>query len=263
MTQLSNVGASSPPLTARQIVASTLLGVDPPRLPSRQLVRAGELFGIAEGATRVALSRMVRAGELVATDGWYELAGHLLEHQARQAEGRHPRLLPWSGDWCLDIVRGDRRPAAERTALRTAMRGLRYAEQREGVWTRPDNLDPERLPDARSVRDAQCDSLAARPRTVDARSLAERLWDLEAWSTAGRGFLRALDASRARLDRGDRAELAAGWELSAAVLRHLLADPLLPAELLPAEWPGDGLRTLYDGYDFTFKRVWREAFVEV
>ena len=29
-------------------------------------------------------------------------------------------------------------------------------------------------------------------------------------------------------------ELAPGFELSAAVLRHLQADPLLPAELLPA-----------------------------
>src|SRR5829696_4222613 len=89
--------AHPPPLTARQIVASTLLGADPPRLPSRQLVRAGELFGVAEGATRVAISRMVRAGELVARDGWYELAGALLARQARQAEGRHPVLRAWSG----------------------------------------------------------------------------------------------------------------------------------------------------------------------
>ena len=52
------------PLSARSVVASTLLGMRPPRLPTQILVRSGALFGIAEGTTRVALSRMVAAGEL-------------------------------------------------------------------------------------------------------------------------------------------------------------------------------------------------------
>jgi phenylacetic acid degradation operon negative regulatory protein len=30
------------------------------------------------------------------------------------------------------------------------------------------------------------------------------------------------------------------------VVRHLLADPVLPAELLPADWPGTALRALYE-----------------
>ncbi len=71
-------------LTARSVVASTLLGMTPPRLSSQLLVRSGELFGIAEGTTRVALSRMVAAGELEAVGGSYQLAGHLLTRQERQ-----------------------------------------------------------------------------------------------------------------------------------------------------------------------------------
>jgi len=31
-------------------------------------------------------------------------------------------------------------------------------------------------------------------------------------------------------------------------VRHLLNDPMLPAELLPADWPGARLRTAY--HDF-------------
>ena len=54
------------PLTARSVIASTLLGVDPPRLPALALVRSGELFGLREGATRTALSRMAANGEVVA-----------------------------------------------------------------------------------------------------------------------------------------------------------------------------------------------------
>jgi phenylacetic acid degradation operon negative regulatory protein len=35
---------------------------------------------------------------------------------------------------------------------------------------------------------------------------------------------------------------------AAAIVRHLLTDPTLPAELLPADWPGAGLRAAY--HDF-------------
>ena len=41
-------------------------------------------------------------------------------------------------------------PAA-RAELRAAMAALRLAELREGVWLRPDNLDPQRLPAAQAV----------------------------------------------------------------------------------------------------------------
>ena len=47
-------GGSGRALTARSVVASTLLGMSPPRLSSQLLVRSGELFGITEGTTRVA-----------------------------------------------------------------------------------------------------------------------------------------------------------------------------------------------------------------
>ena len=50
-------------------------------------------------------------------------------------------------------------------------------------------------------------------------------------------------------------DLAPGFELSAAVLRHLQADPLLPADLLPPGWPGPRLRAGYDRWDRQYRRV--------
>ena len=47
--------------------------------------------------------------------------------------------------------------------------------------------------------------------------------------------------------------LAPGFELSAAVLRHLQADPLLPAELLPADWPGGRCAPTYDEWDARYR----------
>src|SRR5690349_21214627 len=93
-------------LSARSVVASTLLGMTPPRLSSRLLVRSGELFGIAEGTTRVALSRMVAAGELEVDDGGYRLAGHLLARQERQRASRSDPggRDAWTGGWDLQVV---------------------------------------------------------------------------------------------------------------------------------------------------------------
>lgn len=256
--------AGGRPLSARSVIASTLLGVEPPALPSRELVRAGELFGIAEGTVRVALSRMVSAGELAADDGWYRLTGRLLDRQARQSEGRHPQLRTWDGDWSMWIVEPVRRSAADRSELRNAMRALRAAELREGVWLRPDNLDPDRLAHQQAVATSQCRSFVARPEgdSTDGE-LAAELWDLDSWASIATLLEGEMAAFIARLEHGEVDALAPAWELSAAVLRHLVADPLLPSELLPATWPGDDLRAAYDRYDVAFKQLWRQAFVEV
>jgi phenylacetic acid degradation operon negative regulatory protein len=46
------------------------------------------------------------------------------------------------------------------------------------------------------------------------------------------------------------------------VLRHFQADPLLPGQLLPEDWPGDRLRRDYDRYDTAYRSVLRTWFSE-
>ena len=245
------------PLTARSVIASTLLGMRPPRLPTAILVRSCGLFGITEGTTRVAISRMVAAGELAADDGGYRLTGPLLDRQDRQDESRHGPQR-WDGRWTMAVVVADRRPAPARTELRNAAAQLRLASLREGVWLRPDNLAPDRLPSARAVVDRQCQVFDARPVGTDEPSaLAASLWDLDRWSTGAAALARRIGELVEALESGDLDSLAPGFLASAAVLRHLQADPLLPTELLPPDWPGAALRADYDRYDVAFKQVWR------
>ncbi len=147
------------PLSARSVLASALLGADRARLPVGTLVAMASLFGISDGAARTCLWRMVSNGELTTDDGSYTLAGHLLERRERVAEasriddaGAHQ----WDGTWELAIVSLERRPAADRLELRKAAMALHLGELREGVWIRPDNLDPQRLPPFRAILDQQC-----------------------------------------------------------------------------------------------------------
>jgi phenylacetic acid degradation operon negative regulatory protein len=259
MTQSRNTTRSAErPLTARSIVASALLGTHPPVLRGQLLVRLVELFGVSEGTTRVALSRMVAAGELTVDAGRYALASPaLLARQAAQERGRTSPAGRWDGRWAMAVVTLDRRGAADRLALRDAAAALRLGELREGVWMRPSNLDWE-PGDALSVVGEQCTWMTATPE--DPAAIAASLWDLEGWAADARALAARMKRSRPSLDRDGFDAIPEGFVTSAAVLRMLRADPLLPAALLPKTWPGAALRERYDDYDAALRKLLREFF---
>lgn len=247
------VGAERP-LTARSVLASTLLGTHPPRMPVSALVRAGALFGLGEGTVRTALSRMVAAGEATRTaDGRYELAGALIDRQSRQDISRSAVTVEWSGRWRQGVVDPGSRSAADRSALRRSMERLRLAELRDGVWLRPDNLAADRLPADRDLASEFTRWFDVYP--DDDAELASLLWNLDAWTERATQLRRAMAELAGRLANGDTAALAPGFVLSAAVLRHFHADPLLPRELLDRRWPGDALRADYERYDAAYKAL--------
>jgi phenylacetic acid degradation operon negative regulatory protein len=235
------------PLTARSVLASTLLGLDPPVLAVGRLVETAGLFGISENTARTALSRMAAAGEVVAEDGRYRLSGRLLARQRRQDEGRRPRRRRWNGRWRLALITGPEigaRSAADRADLRAGLTRLRLAEWREGVWLRPDNL----VLDVDGLAASHCSWAVA-----DLEGEAPSLWDVDGWARDARELLAEL-----RSLPDDTDALAPGFVLSAAVLRHLASDPLLPDDLLPARWPGGELRATYDEWDRAYRGLLAE-----
>jgi phenylacetic acid degradation operon negative regulatory protein len=238
------------PFTARSVLASALLGMDPPELPVAQLVRLTGLFGISANRARVALSRMVAAGEAI-TDGsgTYRLAGRLRERQARQVASRSGvTAAPFSGQWWVAVVITTGSTAEIRTARRRALTYARLAELREGVWMRPDNVEVHLPEDLR----ADVEVMTARPEAPE--RLAGALWELPAWADRSNRLL----AQMADLTPDTASALAPGFELSAAVLRHLQADPLLPEALLPSGWPGARLRVDYDRWDARYRTTLRD-----
>jgi phenylacetic acid degradation operon negative regulatory protein len=244
------------PLTARSVVASTLLGTEPPWLPTRKLVQAGDLFGIPEGTIRVALSRMSGAGEVEASGQGYQLAGRLLDRQARQTASRLAATERWDGSWEIALVgSGAARAAPDRALLRQALSDLRLGELREGIWMRPANLPPDRSPEAHVIATAQC--LWVRRADIEPTPDPSELWDLVSWAADARALQSELAGLLPGVEAGDTAALRAGFVASAAVLRLLQRDPLLPPGLTPPDWPGDDLRRDYDRYD----AVWRASFL--
>jgi phenylacetic acid degradation operon negative regulatory protein len=222
-----------PNMTARSVVLSVLLGAHPAWASASELIRLTADFGIKETTLRVALTRMVGAGDLIRSADGYRLSDRLLARQRRQDDAMRPRTRGWSGEWLVLVVTAVGTDARARAALRTTMHDKRFGELREGVWMRPDNL----------ALDLDAD-VAARVRVMKARDdapaeLAGELWDLPGWAETGHRLLDEMAAASGVPGR---------FLVAAAMVRHLLTDPMLPTELLAADWPGARLREAY--HDF-------------
>ncbi|MEP6624448.1 MAG: PaaX family transcriptional regulator C-terminal domain-containing protein [Acidimicrobiia bacterium] len=250
MTRLPTDGDR--PLSARSVMASLLLGRQPPAAPARDLVRWCERFGITAGTARVALHRMTTAGELVRTDEGYQLVGSLARRQREQESSLDHEPTRWDHTWRMAIVVGDARPARVRTDLREALRRARLAEWREGVWMRPANL-----PDL--VEDSRCEWVDARP-DLDAARLADRLFRPVTWRQGADALLARLDAATTTMRTDPEDGMTDAFLAGAASLRHIRADPLLPAVLLPEPWPGRALRAAYRVYQREFTLIARAWF---
>lgn len=215
------------PLNARSIALSALLGSHPPELPVAAIVELGDLFGIAPGTMRTALSRLVSAGEVAADDGRYRLAGRLLDRQREQDVGRTDADRSWHGDWWSATVVTDRRSMADRRRFRSAMAGARMGELRPEQWMRPANIDVQLdLPDV---------TVIVGPMTAgDPLELTRRLWDVGALERRAAELHDALRRSADSLREADSTVVAPAFTTLAACLQYLRSEPQLPVELSPS-----------------------------
>jgi len=221
-------------------VLSVLLGAHPAWATAAELIRLTADFGIREPTLRVALTRMVGAGDLVRSADGYRLSDRLLARQRRQDDALDPKVRAWDGTWSTLVITSVGTDAKTRATLRTTLQAKRFGELREGVWMRPANLDLQLTDDLRGrVR-------VLHARDDDPAGLVDALWDLPTWVGAGR---RLLD------DLSGASDVPARFVAAAATVRHLLADPVLPGELLPDDWPGAALRQAY--HDFAAELVAR------
>ena len=233
-------------MTARSVVLSVLLGAHPAWATAGELIRLTADFGINDNALRVALTRMVASGDLIRSADGYRLSDRLLVRQRRQDDALAPPVRAWDGSWSTLVVTSVGSAARARSALRKTLQESRFGELREGVWLRPSNLRLELRAEITSrvrVLQSHDDSPA---------ELAAQLWDLPAWAATGRGLLDEMAVADGVPGR---------FVAAAGMVRHLLADPLLPAELLPDGWPGDELRSSYT--EFAGELAGRRDHIEV
>jgi phenylacetic acid degradation operon negative regulatory protein len=221
------------------------------RAPVAALVRLLAPLGVAAPAVRTAVSRMVRQGWLeparLADGRGYALTAkaskRLDEAAARIYRTDH---RPWDGRWHLVVTaRPSGRAARER--LRAGLSYLGYAPLDEATWMAPrPSVELEPLLESEGVRAerfwSRHDGDAA-----SLRALVAGAWDLDALGSAYAGWLaQARDLPAAAGSCTDEEAFAARSALVHEWRKFLFRDPGLPAELLPADWPGEAAAAFFD-----------------
>jgi phenylacetic acid degradation operon negative regulatory protein len=84
--------------------------------------------------------------------------------------------------------------------------------------------------------------------------LAGQLWDLPGWTQTGHRLLEEMSCASGIPGR---------FVAATGIVRHVLTDPMLPSELLPADWPGDRLRDAYHDFATELARRRDPSLLEV
>lgn len=215
--------------------------------PVAAIVRLLAPVGIAAPAVRTAISRMVMQGwlEPVTLDrgrGYRttERANRRLDEAGDRIYGR--RHLEWDGTWHLVLVDAPRVRSA-RTRLRADLAFLGYAELADNVWVSPF---------ARGELESVLERAGASARTARARDVhpvPTEAWDLDDLRAEYDGWLATAEGLVAEQLDGhrddDEAAFAARFHLVHEWRKFLFADPGLPEQLLPRDWPGPAAAELF------------------
>ena len=216
-------------------------------IPSAALVGLLGEFGVGEAATRAALSRLTRAGQLEGTKTGRTTAYRLAPAMVATAKsvsraitlvGAEP--VEWDGHWtcvAFSVPESDRHL---RRALRRRLRALGLAPLFDGLWITPGS--PLAALDGTLTDLGIGEAVVLRVVDIPRRSGVDLMgaWDLD-------GLRDGYTALLGDLDRiGDRVADGAMGSAEALVVRTRLAarwivlagrDPRLPDALLPADWP--------------------------
>jgi len=229
------------------------------------LVGALELLGVEEGAARQALARSSERGfvaaERVGRRTRWTLtprAERLLREGAARIYSFGLEAGVWDGLWLLVLASVPEHNRHLRARLRTRMTWEGFGSLAPGAWVTPwadreaaawaifEDLDLTNGPV----------SWVGRPGAMG--SVEERvghIWDLD---TVAAQYADFIAASRAR-SPASRAQAFAALARLVHDWRHFpAADPGLPAQLLPAAWPGQtAARTFHSQHDAWAAEAWQ------
>ncbi|MCL7381034.1 PaaX family transcriptional regulator C-terminal domain-containing protein [Streptomyces sp. 35G-GA-8] len=224
-----------------------------------ELIRLLGVLDVDAPSVRSSVSRLKRRGLLVPERTARGGAGYALSAEARQLlddgdrriyAGPAPEL---SDGWVLAVFTVPESERHKRHLLRSRLGRLGFGTAAPGVWIAPGRLYEETRHTLRRLRlDSYVDLFGGRHLGFEATADAvARWWDLDAIATRHEEFLDAHEpvlrawesrgpGSNRRGDSGSAQDAYRDYLLALDSWRHLpYADPGLPAELLPKNWPGE------------------------
>ena len=201
-----------------------------------------EQLDIDASVVRTAMSRLT-------ADGWFERnrigrnSFYRLVQSGRQTfdiATKHiygPPASDWTGRFELLLIGN----GGDRDAAREALKNAGFGSPLPGVWVAPSGVPvPEEAAGAiRLEVSAEDDS---------GRRLLSESWPLDRTADAYLKFMKTFEPLHASIRRGEVLADADAFTARILLIHHyrrvVLRDPLLPAPLLPRDWPGRAARQL-------------------
>jgi phenylacetic acid degradation operon negative regulatory protein len=204
-----------------------------------------EFFGyldIDSGVVRTAISRLAADDWLernkVGRNSFYRLAEH--GRRTFDTATKHiydPPPSDWTGRFELLLIGN----GEDRDASRDALKNAGFGSPLPGVWVAPSGAPiPEEA--ARAIR------LEVSAEDDSGRRLLSASWPLDRTADAYVKFIKTFEPLHGWIGRGERLTDADAFTARILLIHHyrrvVLRDPLLPAPLLPRDWPGGAARKL-------------------
>ncbi|MBB4264942.1 phenylacetic acid degradation operon negative regulatory protein PaaX [Roseospira visakhapatnamensis] len=222
------------------------------------LIRLVAPLGLSERMVRTAVFRLARDGWLSAAPVGRRSYYSVTAEGRRRFDAAHRRIYaadppPWDGDWLLVLTSALPLEPEAREALRRELLWQGFGTLAPTVLAHPRG-DEDGL---RQILDGQ--GLADRVVVMRARdhpltgpaaglALVRAGWDLDTLAAGYHAFLGRFRPLWQALRRLDDPAPDQGFLIRTLLIhdyrRVLLRDPLLPAEVLPDDWPGAAARQL-------------------
>lgn len=201
-----------------------------------------DMLGTDGGVVRTAMSRLAADGWLdrdkVGRKSFYKLARSGQDRFETAVEHVYnPKPSGWAGRFELLLIGN----GADREASRAALAEASFGSPMPGVWVAPSTVPlPSVVADAIRLEVSADDAMG--------RRLVDASWSLERTADSYREFLKTFAPLESWTRDGSEVSPADAMLARVLLIHHyrrvVLRDPLLPAPLLPAEWPALEARKL-------------------
>jgi phenylacetic acid degradation operon negative regulatory protein len=242
-------GAVRPQTLMLNLLGRYLLG-RPTVVSAGSVIEVFARAGVGEHAARSTLARMVNRGMLTRQRhgrAMYFGMTAQAERILRDGEDRIWRSgavnQDWDGYWTLLGFSLPESWQRQRHELRSQLTWAGFGPLFNGLWAAPGRVEVTRLVASLGLESrVKAFYAQAIPGTDIARMVQEN-WDLDAVATRYHRFLTRWQGPDTPARRGD--PLAAQLLLASDWLQVIRADPRLPVEHLPADWPAAKAESLF------------------
>nr|WP_271213093.1 PaaX family transcriptional regulator C-terminal domain-containing protein [Rhodococcus wratislaviensis]GLK40030.1 PaaX family transcriptional regulator [Rhodococcus wratislaviensis] len=230
-------------------------------IPSAFLVRVLEEFDVTEIGARNGLSRVTKRGLLEVTkpgrSTYYRLSDSAHEHHAERLSeivNFGDRTTAWDGTWSIVMFSVAEKNRSQRHRIRHRLGAMRFAPLYDGVWVRP---GPPPLPLRTTLKslELQKATVISGARVEEYFGLGDPILSYSVGDLEQRyeTFIATFGPLLERVEAGSVGAAEALVQRTTVMQQWRYFpdhDSLLPAEILPPEWPLRPARDIFVGiYD--------------